>query len=175
MVAWLNIFLFAGALLWVRLIVAGVAVIGGVYSIRSFYKNKDGGCKVTDAEKRKKLMDRFRSVISKPSLWLAIAGLIGLAFLVNLIELLCSAGLPAIYTNILSMSDLPTAHYYLYILLYCLIFLLDDIIIFVIAMITLKVTGVSTKYGRWASLIGGIIMLLIGFLLIFFPGVLMFG
>jgi len=175
MAAWLNLFLFIGALFWVRLIVAAIALVGGIYSIRSFYKNKDGGCKVTNTEQRQRLTDRFRNVVNRRSLLWATIGIMGLAFLVNLIELLCSAGLPAVYTNILSLSDLPTSQYYLYLLLYCLIFLADDIIIFAIAMLTLKVTGVSTKYGRWASLIGGIIMIVIAIMLIFFPQFLMFG
>jgi len=175
MAAWLNIFLFVGAIFWVRLAVAAVALVGGIYSIRSFYVNRDSGCKVTNTEQRKKLTDRFREVLNRRSLWWAAIGLVGLAFLVNLIELLCSAGLPAIYTNILSMSALPASHYYWYLLLYCLIFLADDIIIFALAMVTLKVTGVSTKYGRWASLIGGVIMLLIAVMLLFFPELLMFG
>ena len=54
-------------------------------------------------------------------------------------------------------------------------FMLDDLIIFLIAMFTLKVTGISTKYARYSSLIGGIIMLIIGILMVFAPNILMFN
>src|SRR3989344_1447539 len=59
-----------------------------------------------------------------------IIGIIALAFTVNLVELLCSVGLPAIYTRILTLNNLPTLSYYLYMLLYILLYMLDDIIIF---------------------------------------------
>jgi uncharacterized membrane protein HdeD (DUF308 family) len=53
--------------------------------------------------------------------------------------------------------------------------MIDDIIIFAIAMFTLKATGISTKYGKWSKLIGGVLMLILGILLIFKPEWLMFG
>ena len=93
----------------------------------------------------------------------------------NLVELICSAGLPAIFTQVLALSGLPTWQYYAYILMYIFFFMLDDMIIFAIAMFTLKATGISTKYGKISKLIGGIIMVIIGLLLIFKPELLMFG
>ena len=53
--------------------------------------------------------------------------------------------------------------------------MIDDLIIFIIAMTTLKVTGISTKYSRISRLVGGILMLIIGLMLIFRPEWLMFG
>ena len=53
--------------------------------------------------------------------------------------------------------------------------MLDDLFVFFAAMITLQLTGVSSKYGRISRLIGGIIMLIIGILLILKPELLMFG
>jgi threonine/homoserine/homoserine lactone efflux protein len=60
-------------------------------------------------------------------------------------------------------------------MLYIFIFILDDLLIFGAAMLTLQLTGFSTKYKRWSNLIGGVLMLLIGILLIFKPEILMFG
>jgi hypothetical protein len=102
-------------------------------------------------------------------------GIISLAISVNLIELVCSAGLPAIYTNLLSSIELPGWQYYLYLFFYILIFMLDDLIIFFVAVKTFQVTGITNKYTKYSSLIGGIIILIIGVLLIFKPEVLMFG
>ena len=47
--------------------------------------------------------------------------------------------------------------------------MLDDIVIFIIAMTTMKLTGISNKYGKYSHLIGGIIMVLVGILLLFKP------
>jgi uncharacterized membrane protein HdeD (DUF308 family) len=98
-----------------------------------------------------------------------------LAIAVNMVELICSAGLPAIYTQILSLADLTAWQYYLYLALYILVFMLDDLFIFFTAMITLQAVGVQGKYARYSHLIGGILMAVIGLLLLFKPEWLMFG
>ncbi|NCU28171.1 MAG: hypothetical protein EOM85_00650 [Candidatus Moranbacteria bacterium] len=175
MSAWLNLVLFLGIVLWVRLLIGGLAIFGGSYSIKSFFKNKDGGCEVTGNEKRQKVFEKLKNITKKNNLLIALGGIILLAFLVNLVELICSAGLPAVFTQVLAMNNLPTSSYYLYILLYILFFMIDDLFVFFIAMITLQMTGITTKYARYSHLIGGILMFIIGILLIFKPEWLMFG
>ena len=85
------------------------------------------------------------------------------------------SALPLIFTQILAMNKVGKIAKLIYILLYILFFMIDDIIIFVIAMFTFKVTGISTKYTKYSHLIGGIIMLLIGLLMIFKPEWIMFN
>ena len=116
-----------------------------------------------------------KDITKNENLLPAIGGIILLAFAVNLVEAVCSAGLPAIYTQILTLNKLPTAKYYMYILLYQVIFMLDDMIIFAIAMITMKSIGIQSKYARITKVIGGVVMVLIGLLLIFKPELLLFG
>lgn len=175
MSAWLNLLLFIGFIASVRIIIGLVALGGGTYNLKDFLTNKDGGCKVTGSEKRKAVFDRIKKVVHEKSFFLALSGIVVLAFAVNLVELICSAGLPAIYTQILTMSNLPTWQYYLYILIYIFFFMLDDLIIFFIAMLTLQLTGITTKYSRMSRLVGGILMLAIGLILILKPSWLMFG
>lgn len=175
MVAWLNIVLFIGILAWVRILIGLVALFGALYSLKDFYKNKDAVCEVGDMQKKQKTMDKLKGYVGHRSFWLALVGIIALAFMVNLIELLCSAGFPAVYTQVLAMNHLPTWQYYSYILLYIFFFMLDDLIVFFVAMFTLQTTGLTTKYTRASRLIGGILMLVIGLLMIFKPSVLMFG
>lgn len=98
-----------------------------------------------------------------------------LAAAVNLIELLCSAGVPAVYTDVLAMNALPLWQYYLYLLLYVAVFMLDDAIIFAIAMLTLHATSMTNRYLRISHLIGGVGMVLIGALLIVAPDWLTFA
>lgn len=178
MIAWLNIAVSLNEIMWVRLLIALIALAGALVNLKSFYKSvkeKDSGCEVVDNNKRKKLMSRIKKFTSEKSFWLAIIGVIALAFSVNLIELACSAGLPLIFTQILALNNLGGLEYFIYILIYILFFLLDDIIVFAIAMATLELTGISTKYTKYSHLIGGIIMLVIGILMIFKPDWLMFN
>jgi len=175
MSAWLNLFLFLGFVLWVRIIVGLIALGTGGYSLKEYFTNKAGVCKVTGNNKRQKVFEKLKTITQKKQFWLAILGIIILAFAVNLVELVCSAGLPAIYTQILTLTKLSKLQYSLYLLLYVFVFMLDDLFIFFVAMATLRITGVTVKYSRVSHLVGGIIMLIIGILLIFRPELLMFG
>lgn len=79
------------------------------------------------------------------------------------------------FTNIIAMNNVSGIEVALYFFLYLLFFMIDDIIVFTIAMITFKVTGISNKYSKYSHLIGGIIMLIIGLLMAFKTEWLMFN
>ena len=173
--AWLNFFLFVGYSLWVRYLIGFVALGAGGYYLYDYFKNKDGTCKVTSNQKRQQVFAKLKEIATKKQFFLALLGIILLAIAVNMVELLCSAGLPAVYTQVLSFAKLPSLQYYGYLLLYILVFMLDDLIVFFTAMITLKAVGMEGKYARYSHLIGGILILLIGLLMLFKPEWLMFG
>jgi hypothetical protein len=175
MSAWLNFFLFLGFIVWVRIVIGIIALLGGGYRLKEFLFNKESSCKVTSHENREKVIQKLKSAVGEKSFSLAMGGIIVLAFMVNLVELICSAGLPAVYTQVLAMNDLSVWQYYLYLLLYIFFYMLDDLLVFIIAMITLEITGLSTKYLKFSQLFGGVIMLIIGLFLIFKPQWLMFG
>ena len=91
-----------------------------------------------------------------------------MAFVVNSIEFLCSAALPATYTYILTQAKLSFLAYYSYIFFYTVLYMLDDIIVFSFAVFAInKYAG--DKYEKYSTLIGGSVMILIGILIIFFP------
>jgi len=175
MAAWLNLLLFIGFIVWVRILIGLVALGGGGYNLKEFFTNKDSGCKVTGGKKRQAVFEKLKSITHQKQFLITLGGIILLAFAVNLVELICSAGLPVIFTQILTLSNLSDWQYFEYMLLYIFIFMLDDLFIFFTAMITLEMTGISTKYSRVSHLIGGILMAIIGLLLIFKPELLMFG
>ncbi|OHA59843.1 MAG: hypothetical protein A2589_03345 [Candidatus Vogelbacteria bacterium RIFOXYD1_FULL_46_19] len=175
MAAWLNLILFLGLVMWVRLLIGLLALGGGAYSLKEYFFSPPGVCKVSGGTKRQQFFERLKQAVQENSLWLALGGIILLAFAVNLVELICSAGLPAVYTQVLALNNLTSWQYYSYILLYILFFMLDDLFVFIVAMITLELTGVTGKYAHVARLIGGVVMVAIGLLLIFKPEWLMFG
>lgn len=175
MAAWLNFILFVGFIGWVRLIIGLVAVGSGIYNLKEYFANKDATCIVEKSEEKKQTFNKLRQATQNKNFWLALGGIVLLAAAVNLVELVCSAGFPAIYTQVLTLSHLPAWQYYLYLVGYIFFYMLDDMAVFVIAMITLRLTGSSNKYTRASYLIGGALMLLLGLLLIFKPKWLMFG
>jgi len=172
--AWLNLFLFLGFLGPIQILVGLIAIATGAWHIREHIKPAPAVCKATDDKGKKKIMDRIKKLSEGAIVPATIIGLILLAFTVNLIEFVCSAGIPAVFTKILTMSDLSTLEYYGYILLYDFFFMLDDVIIFGGAALTLSYVDISGKYVKAAGLFGGVLLLLLGIVLIFFPEMLAF-
>ena len=175
--AWLNIVVNFAGIRWIQIIIGIIALIGSAFNFRSFYleRKKDSGCQVVDEKKRKSIISKIKKFTSEKNFILALLGIILLAISVNVVELACSAGLPVLFTNILAVNNITGISSLLYILLYILFFLLDDLIIFIVAVITFKVTGMTTKYTKFSHLIGAIIMLIIGILMIIKPEWVMFN
>lgn len=177
--AWLNLFLAISYVNITRIIIGVLAIGIGGFQLKNFIKNRPGVCKVTDGEGiqekiKVKLKDQVEKIALSPFTFAILGGTILLAVAVNLVEFFCSAGLPAIYTRILALSDLGGFSYYSYLLLYTFIFMLDDIIILAIAVITLSKFGFTEKYNYWSSLIGGLLIIILGLILILRPELLMF-
>ena len=178
MLAWLNLATFISKIAFIRLLIAVVALVVGLINVYKYIdalKKKDEGCDVVDKKDRKKIMEKIISITHEKKFIIALLGIMVLAASVNIIELMCSIGIPLLFTQILAMNNLSTFSYMIYMFIYIFFFLIDDIVIFVISMVTLKVTGLSTKYTKYSHLVGGIIMLIIGLLLIIKPELLMFN
>ena len=177
MLAWLNLATFISKVSYIRFAIALVAIIAGIINLNNYIKSlkSDDGCEVVDKKERKTIMTKIKKITTESKFILAILGIILLAASVNIVELMCSIGIPLLFTQILAMNNLSGFSYMIYMFIYILFFLLDDIVVFVISMVTLKVTGITTKYTKYSHLVGGIIMVLIGLLLILKPEILMFN
>lgn len=175
LVSWLNLAVFLTKIALIRTIISIFAIVFGMTNIYHYFKdlNSEVGCDVTDANKRQKIMSRIRKITSEEKFILAILGTIGLAASVNVLELLCSLGLPVVFTNVLALNHLNILEYIIYITLYILFYLIDDIVIFAIAMKTMHIKGISNKYTKYSHLIGGLIMVILGLLMVLKPEWLM--
>jgi len=166
MTAWLNAFLFIGYVKPVTIVIGLVALGGGILQIREVIETKGAiVCEVTDEESRKKTMTRIQKIVSSPITLGTIAGIVALAFLVNSIEFVCSAAVPAIFTHVLSLASLTTLQYYGYILLYVLFFMLDDLIIFGSAAIAMT-SSLGDRYAKYFRPVGAAILIILGVLLL---------
>ncbi|MDI6603114.1 MAG: hypothetical protein QME57_03310, partial [Patescibacteria group bacterium] len=128
--AWLNLFLAISYVNLTRILIGIFALGVGIWQIKNFIGYR-GVCPVSNGSTklgdriRNGLRDRAEKLALSPLSLGILVGVIILALGVNLVEFLCSAGLPAIYTRILALNPLSTLSYYLYLLLYTFIFLLD--------------------------------------------------
>lgn len=174
MSAWLNTFIFLEYLTFVRVLVGIIALGAGIISIKGFFTYKPNVCEVSTPEQQKKISERIKKAVSSPTLPALIIGVIFIAFSVNLVELMCSLGLPVVFTQTLAMHNLATWKYYLYIGLYDFFYMLDDIVAVLIVGLTMKFWAGSSKYSRWSRLIAGILMLVLGLIFLIKPDLLMF-
>lgn len=177
MAAWLQIMLFFGFVGAVRLIIGLIAIgVGGV-SLKDFWRNRkaDGvTCKVSSNSGAKKSFEKIKDIVHRKSIWWAILGIMILGFSINLVELACSAGFPALFTQILALNSIPAWERYGYMAGYIIFYMLDDMIVFGIAMKTMSLADANGKYAKYANVVSGVLMVVLGLLLIFKPTWLMF-
>ncbi len=172
MTAWLNVFLFLGYLRSLTLIIGLLALGAGIMNIREYLLSRgELVCKIGDAGSRRKTLGRVDRIVAAPLAFVSVFSIIGLAFVVNSIEFACSAALPAIFTHALSLKHLPLLQYYGYILVYDLFFMLDDLIIFSLAVLALD-TSVGNRYARHCRIVGGVVLVVLGGIMVFWPELL---
>jgi len=172
LLAWLNFFTLVKFDLILRLIVGAIAIYTA-YQLFMSYRDETEECKVSRGKGR---VYRHIERLSQSSfLPFLLIGAFTLAVMVNIVELMCTINLPVIYTKVLSMANLPRWQYYLYIGIYDVFYMLDDIIVFLIALISMKAfAGFNKKYSRFTKLIGAIVMFVLGISMLFFPRLLSF-
>ncbi|MBE6157984.1 MAG: thioredoxin family protein [Firmicutes bacterium] len=147
----------------------------GIYNFNKYLKirKEETGCVVVDDKKRKKIITKIRNIVSSKSFIISIVGIMALAISVNLIELACSLGFPMVFNELLTINNVKGVVKFIYLLIYIICYMLDDIVVFTISMCTLEAFGITNKYSKLTTLISAIIMIIMGLLLIFKPDWLM--
>jgi glutaredoxin len=169
MAAWLTVFMAVGVSEPVRLVLAVFAIFVGTLNIKDFFAFGRGPSLSIPDSAKPGFYARVRAVLRAEDLTGALLGVMVIAFLVNLVELLCTAGLPAVYTAVLTSHDLPAWKYYGYLILYVTAYMLDDTILVAIGVITLSKRKLQEKGGRWLKLISGSVVLALGVALLLRP------
>ena len=173
MAAWLNMFLLIGLSRITELILGSIAGLAGVINIKDFWAFQRGiSLSIPDAAKPG-LYARMRRILQAENILAALLGTVMLAVLVQAVELVCTAGLPALYTRILTMHQLDRWVYYGYLALYNVAYMLDDVLVLAIGVITMSHYRLQEREGRWLKLISGIVMLGLSAVMIVKPDWLM--
>lgn len=169
MAAWLNVFLLVGMSVAVRLALGVTALLIGAINVKDFLAPGRGVSLSIPESAKPGLYVRMRAVLNAEKLLPSLAGVAVLAVVVNFIELLCTAGLPAIYTAVLAQQELSTAAHYAYLGLYILGYIADDALMVTLAVLALSNRKLSEHTGRWLKLVSGAVMLALGAILILRP------
>lgn len=167
--AWLNLFLLIGLSRTSEIIVAAVALVAGAINLKDFWALGWGVSLSIPAGAKPGIYARIRHILQADNLAGAVVGAIVLAILVQLVELMCTSGFPALFTRILTRYQLDGLSYYGYLMLYDLVYMLDDVIVLAIGIITLSQRRLQEKEGRWLKFISGTAMVGLGVYLLLAP------
>jgi len=149
-------------------IIAGiVAIVFGILNIKDFFFFKKGvSTSISDSQKSE-LYKQMRKIVKLTSVPSVIVATIILAISANTVELLCSLGLPLVYTGtILPLFNLSSGMNYMYLLFYNLIYIIPLLVIVTIVVVTLGRWKLSEFQGQILKLFSGLMILSLGIVLI---------
>lgn len=169
MAAWLNLFLIIGFSRTLQITIGAIAILIGTIHIKDYFAFKKGATLSIPESSKPGIYARAREIIQANNLIAALISVFIIAVLVNFLELLCTAGLPALYTQILTLHQLSQFQYYGYLVLYNLAYIFDDALMVGIVVYTLSRHKIQEQHGRWLKLTSGTVVLVLGLLLAFEP------
>lgn len=160
-----NVFLLTQEHISIVTIVAGiVALTLGIFNIKDFFFFKKGASLSIPDEKKPELFKRMRALVKAPQVAAAVAGTIVLAGVVNFYELLCTLGLPLVFTRQLALYDLSAVEQALYIFFYNVVYVIPLIVIVLIFVLTLGRIKLSDWHGQILKLLTGTMLTSFGIL-----------
>ncbi len=173
----INLILGIATLKWMKIIIALFILIAGIFNFRKYLKIRkaETGCTVVDDKKRKNIIKKAGRIVNSKTFGFALIGMVLLAASVNLIEMACSLGFPLVFNEILTVNNITGLARIIYLLIYIFFYMIDDMVVFAISMITLEATGITNKYNKLCTLISAIIMIIMGLLMLLKPEWLMFN
>jgi glutaredoxin len=169
MAAWLNVFLAVGLSNAVRVLLGTTAVLIGLINTKDFIAWGRGPSLSIPQAAKPGLYARIRGVIQAPTLPASLLGVAALAVVVNFVELLCTAGFPAVYTAVLAQQSLTPVAHHLYLGLYIAGYLADDALMVGLAVWALGSGKLTERAGRALKLLSGLVMITLGATLLVHP------
>ncbi len=158
---------------WVRVVVALIALVFAVVNIKDYFWYKEGLSFTISDKQKPGLFQKMRAVMdASQSIWGMAGATVALAVGVSMVEFSCTAGFPVIWTNILTSQNVSGLTFVFLLLVYMLIYQLDELVIFFSSVATLKAGRIEEKHGRILKLISGTLMLTLGLVMLINPALM---
>ena len=151
----------------VTIFAGGLALALGIINIKDFFFFKKGASLSIPEDKKPGIYSQMRKLVKNPKTTATIIGTVILAATVNFYELLCTLGLPLVFTRNLTSYNLSIIEYYTYIFFYNLIYVIPLIIIVFIFVVTLGKRKLTEWHGQIMKLTTGIMLSSFGFLFLY--------
>lgn len=168
-----TVFTFIGYVGWIQLIVALVAFVFALVNIKDYFWLKQGvSLTISDKQKPGIYKGIRRIMNAEENLWGLVSATVVLAAGVSLVEFSCTAGFPMIWTNLLAVHEVSGLVFLGFLLVYMLVYQLDEMGIFLVAVFTLRKSKMEEKYGRILKLLGGMLMLSLAVVMLVDPSIM---
>jgi glutaredoxin len=167
--AWLGAFLWIGVARGIQAALGLVAIAMGALHLKDALAPGRGPSLHIPAAAKPRIYARVRRVLDAENLPAAMAAVAVLALLVNFVELLCTAGLPALYTRVLTLHELPAWRYHAYLGLYVAAYVFDDALVLAAAVAAFGAKRLQQRGGRWLDALSGALLVALGALLALRP------
>ena len=158
---------------WIQIAVACITLVLGIINLKDYFFFKQGVSLTIDDEKKPGLYKKMRNVLKNTdNTWAMIGATVVLSAGVSLVEFSCTAAFPVIWSNILSSHGVTGVEFALHLLLYMLLYQLDELIIFLVVVITMKSKKMEEKHGQVLKLFSGCLMIVLSVVMIINPALM---
>jgi len=145
--------------------------LGGVYFIKQFLKYRKHG-PTCDLDKEDGLVSKFSLKIKNNfkksgGFWGLLISVFIFAAVITVVEFPCSAIVPVFFASALAQAQIPALTSILYIVIFVLFYMLDELIIFLIAFFTMNIKIASSKIMVWLTLVEAVVLFGLGIFYLF--------
>lgn len=173
MVGFYHAISWMGATSWIRVVVALVVVTLGALQLLDAVRPGLAPSLSIDPDRRPGLFRRMRSLASGDA---ALPGVVGgtaaLAVGVSLLETPCTAGLPVLWTDLVADRGVAGLGFVLLLAVYLLVFLIDELLVFGAAVLTMRAAKLQERHGRSLKLVSGVAMVTLALAMLLRPSLL---
>jgi cytochrome c biogenesis protein CcdA/glutaredoxin len=155
-----SVLAYAQFLPWIQRVVAVVVGTMGVLQLKDAAGVASGPSLSVPDSAKPGLYVRMRGLAASDRPTTTVLGATALLALgVSLIETPCTLGLPILWTSLLNQQDVAHLGVAVLFLLYLSAFLLDELIVFGAAVVTMRAVKLQEHHGQALKLISGVVMI----------------
>ena len=161
---------YVGYLTWIEVGVAVVAGGLGILQLKEAFGVQAGPKLGIPNASKPGIYQRMRGLASPDrSLPALLGATAALAVGVSLLETPCTLGLPILWTNLLTEHGVGAAGAAALFAVYLLVFLIDELILFVTVLATMRALKVQERHGRALKLASGMVMVTLAVVMLVRP------
>lgn len=154
-----SVFSYIGYLRWIQVLVAAIALAVGAVNVKEYFVFRHGPSLTISDKSKPRIYEGIRTIMAQRGPAATIGATAVLAAGVCLMELPCTAGFPIVWSNLLTSQRVGQLEFVALLMVYMLMYLLDELIVFGVAVVTLQSSRLQERHGRLLKLGGGSLML----------------